>query len=702
MTSQRKIPDWWAEDSSTETNRNDKSSVPQSDAESKPTYRAKIDAARVERIADGVRDRKTPFVPQRSSSVGTLPPPPSMISSSPKTQTEKPRRLDRLRPSFKWPGWQVWVLLVCLGFGGAAFTSVALLLRLPALPNCPSMFWPLASASMRLYCAQLAAQKETADDLLEAIALVEALPPDHPLRGTIDQSVEEWTQEILNIAEKSFQEGELDEAIAIARKVPTSEGSLANAQAIDERIERWQTIWTDAENIYKDIEDQLRQQNWNIAFRHATKLLAVGNTYWETTKYQEATESIQVARADAGKVALAKDLAAEGGADKLEEAIEALEEIGVNSYVYQIAQKSIEEYGREMMNLASAALDAKNLSQAVSIARRIPQSTNLKEEARAFITLARAESQSWRPTVSSLENAIKQAQRIGPDSPLYSRAQSSIDRWQQAIEQVAVLERARDFARTGSISDLTSAISQAQRIPSDNPLWDIAQEEVQTWRGEIETIQDRPTLTQAQSVAARGNVKSLREAIDLAGQIGVSRSLYSEAQEYIDRWEGEIAFQQDRPLIDRAQEWANSGDTTRAIEVAARVSPSSPLYGEAQDAIYSWQSEASDRQNLDNANALASNGTAEGLTSAISEASQIPTGSAWRSQADSSIDQWSQQLLGIAEDLSWYDLSAAISVAEKIPTGTNAYNRAQGQIQDWVELLNAPPAATEYVEPEYV
>ncbi|MBE9040690.1 chromosome segregation ATPase [Oscillatoriales cyanobacterium LEGE 11467] len=594
------------------------------------------------------------------------------------------------------------MLLVCLSFGGAGFTAVALLLKLPSLPNCPSMFWPLASASMRLYCAQVAAQKKTVDDLLEAIALVDALPAEHALRGTINQSLEEWTQEILNIAEENFHGGKLAEAIAIARKVPTSEGSRANAQAIEERIESWQTIWTDAEKIYKDIEDQLRQQNWATAFRHATKLLAVRNTYWETTKYQEATVTIQAARVDAGKISKAKDLAGSGGVDNLAEAIETLEEVGIDSYVYQTARKSIEEYGRDIMNLADAALEARNLSQAIAIARRIPQSTNLKEEARAFITLARAESQSWRPTVGSLENAIKQAQRIGPDNPLYSRAQSSIARWQQSIEQVAVLERARDFARTGSVSDLTSAIAQAQRIPTDNPLWDIAQEEVQRWRGDIETIQDRPTLTQARQRASRGDVKSLREAIDLARQIGVSRSLYGEAREFIDRWEGEIALQEDRPILNRAQALANSGNTSGAIEVAARVSQASPLYGEAQDSIYNWQTEASDRQNIDDANALASAGTSEGLASAIRTASQISSGSIWRSQADRNIEQWSQQLWGIAQDLSWSDLSAAIAIAEQIPPDSNLYDRAQTQIQDWVALLNAPPAAPAAPQPQYI
>ncbi|WP_156120595.1 hypothetical protein [Neosynechococcus sphagnicola] len=76
-----------------------------------------------------------------------------------------------------------WITLTSLGIlvsGGVGLLAVALLLKLPALPNCPAIFWPMASASMRLYCAQVAANKQTVADLLEAISLVNSLPADHP------------------------------------------------------------------------------------------------------------------------------------------------------------------------------------------------------------------------------------------------------------------------------------------------------------------------------------------------------------------------------------------------------------------------------------------------------------------------------------------------------------------------------------------
>lgn len=93
-----------------------------------------------------------------------------------------PRRPPRRSWTSWLPGWQFWTLLFGVGTIGTAITASAMLLSLPSVPNCPRIFWPTASASMRLYCGQLAASKNTVDDILEAIALVSGLPEDRGLR----------------------------------------------------------------------------------------------------------------------------------------------------------------------------------------------------------------------------------------------------------------------------------------------------------------------------------------------------------------------------------------------------------------------------------------------------------------------------------------------------------------------------------------
>lgn len=690
---QPKIPDWWADDRSEESDKKGKFS----------DFRevARKRAAERQSSQSSIRSGQEAVV-RESFAIGalTVPRPQENTQSMPEFSANA--QLDDvpvaprlpLWQRIKLPGLQTWLVLCLLGFGGAGFAATALLLKMPSLPNCPSIFWPLASASVRLYCAQVAAEKQTVNDLLEAIELVNTLPAEHPLRASINDQIEDWTKKILDLAEDTFQQGKLTEAISIARKVPLSKGSgVANAQSIEERIDRWESIWGTAEEIYKNTEAFMRKQRWGQAFREATKLLSLGNHYWETTKYKEITTLLQSAREDGGKLGKAEELASAGGVDNLVEAIKLAEKIGSKSYVYQEARKAIQDYGKKIMTLAQAALEAKDLNGAIAIARRIPDSTGLKEEARDFMTLARAESQAWSLTVGSLENAIQAAQRIEPDSPLYSKAQKLIDRWQSGIEQVAVLERARDFARTGSINDLTSAISQAQTIPQSNPLWEDAQGEIQKWRAQIETEQDRPVLTQARDLASRGDVSSLQSAIAAAGRIGSGRALSGEAQDLIAQWQGEISRQRDQPYLSQARAQADAGDTQGAIATARRISSSSALYDEAQNNISSWQSERNSRSSLDEAYKTARGGTADALFSGIAQANQVSSSSQWRSEADRSIGQWSEELLSIAQDQSTYDLYGAIAVAQKVPAYSGLYDRAQGLISDWQAQLNRPAPA---------
>ena len=192
-----------------------------------------------------------------------------------------------------WPIWQLWAFLFVLVAGGMGFGATVWLFKLPKLPNCEDVSWVFASASMRMYCAQLEADQKTATGFLSAIALVEELPLDHPLRPQINANVEEWATDLLNVAEQNFQAGQLDKAIAMAEKIPPkSEAS----QLVADRIERWRSIWSKGEESYNEAERQLRATNWLLAFRFTVKLSYVKNNYWATIKYQELIDKIQIAR----------------------------------------------------------------------------------------------------------------------------------------------------------------------------------------------------------------------------------------------------------------------------------------------------------------------------------------------------------------------------------------------------------------------
>jgi hypothetical protein len=584
--------------------------------------------------------------------------------------------------------WVVWVLLLTIIPGTIGFMAMAMLLKLPAAPNCPSIFWPLASASVRLHCAQLAASKQTVKDLLQAIALVKQLPRSHPLRPEIDRFIEEWSRDIVKLASESFHAGKLEEAIATVRQIPEDVPAF---KLVEEEISNWQSIWADAENIYNEAEAKMRDQKWHDAFMTAAKLLRVDNRYWASLKYDELNRLITVAREDGEKLAKAEGLAQSGKIDNIIKAIKLVESIDKSSYVYQKAQEAIPSFGRQMLELAQQKLDQRNADEAISIAQQIPPITGLELETEDFIALAEAQRNAWVGNVAGLETAIAQASQIDPSRPSYEKAQELIAFWQLEIEDVARLDRARSLALQGSIPELAAAITEAQQIPDTNPRAQEAKQEINSWTAQIQTIEDRPFLERAEQIALLEDVNSLQAAIAEASQITRGRALYREARRKIANWTAKIQRIQDQPILDQARNLASVGNLSGAITVARQIPPGRALSGEAQAAIDDWQGQIDATENWRKARAAALSASPEALAEAIRLANRVPVNSILRSDVNIAIDQWGQQILQISRSQSQSDILKAIETAKLIPRGTAAYSEAQEQIRTWRELLNPEP-----------
>ncbi len=591
--------------------------------------------------------------------------------------------LGNLRVPKSWKFWAIASVLVCVGVGG---TSLALLFKLPSLPNCPSIFWPTASASLRLYCAQVAANKQTTTDLLAAIALVDSLPDDHPLRAEVNRNIADWSMAILDLGDQTFNQGDLEEAIQTARRIPSDTPAY---KLVKDKIQNWQTIWGEAESIYQEAEDALREQDFPQAFRIAVRLLDVGNTYWETTKYQELNNNITVARQDAGKLGRARTLIEQGGLANLLEAVGLIDKIGENSYAYSTAQKLIREIGQTMLNLAESALDRRAYQEAINITRQIPRQANLQAEVQDFNTLAQAQSQSWGGNVADLESAIVQAQRIRSNRPLYSKAQALVSRWQLEIQDVGHLQTARQLAQVGSVDDLAAAIAEARLIPPGNPRADEARADIGRWTTEIETIEDRPYLDQAENLALGGDVAALQAAIDQASRIREGRALHGEARRLIRDWTARIQRTQDQPVLERARQFANVGDLASAIATAEQIGSGRALSDEAQTDVDSWRNQLQGQQFLQEAYQRAGVGSPRTLLSAIQLAQRVPASSPNRAEADQMINVWSQEILRFAQSQASFDLQGAIATANTIPPRTDVYDQAQLQIEGWQQILQS-------------
>jgi hypothetical protein len=606
--------------------------------------------------------------------------------------------IQKLPPWTK--NWVTWAVILAFIPGSMGFVAISILFKLPSAPNCPQIFWPLASASVRLHCAQLAASKQTINDLLQAITLVKQLPENHPLRGEINRLLEEWSRDILKLADESFQAGNLEEAIATSRKIPTD---VKVSELVEEQIQKWQTIWSKAEGIYQEAEQELRQRHWQSAFMLTARLLRVNNKYWSSTKYDQLNNIIVTAREDGDKLYKAEDIAKNQNLDSLLKAIKLAGTIKPDSYLYQKAQELISGFARKMLKLAQAQMKERNADRALEIARQIPPIPELQAEVDDFMVLGEAQRSAFLGTVAGLETAISQAQQIDASRDVYNEAQKLIARWQLEIEDVARLEKARNLASQGTVNDLTAAISEVQLIPGNNPRATEARQEIGRWRGQVETIEDRPYLDRAEQIAINEDVSSLQTAIAELDQVRSGRALYPEARKKIRLWTAKIERIQDQPYLDQANALADSGNLTNAISEAQKIASSGrALSDEAQSSIDGWQEQIRAKDSWQKAKQVAVTGTPEALSEAIQLANRVSSRNSLRLDVNIAIDQWSQQLLEMARSQSEVDVAKAIDTAKLIPRGSSAYTDSREQIRTWRQLMipKSPPSPSVESIPE--
>ena len=591
--------------------------------------------------------------------------------------------------------WKVWAALFVVVFGSVGFLATWQLLNMQKSPNCPKIFWPIASASLRLYCAQLSADSRTVEGLLAAIALVEALPEDHPLRSQVNQQVEEWAQDILNLAEKDYQAGNLEQAIAKARQIPNN---MAVAAIIEERIAKWQGTWTEGNDILSKLEENLRASNWNQSFRLAVDLLNLNNEYWATVKYNEAIAKITVAREDSSKLDNAFNLFARGGLDNWLKVIEEARKIQASSYAYQEAEKLIGKTEDKLKEYAERLIERKQWQALQDLANQTPKDLKIKEDVTDWSVLSAAALDAETGTVEGLEAGILGLEQIDPSRPLHQRTLAMRERWQLQVQDLKILSEARDLAQAGTIEQYSAAIAKAGEVPRNNPLWSQAQQEIGSWNRQIQVIEDRPILERAQEIALPGDINSLSNAIIQARAIANNRALYRDAQREIGGWQARIERMEDQPILDQAQALANLKDYSTAIETANQIPPGRALSAEASQNIRRWRRELRAGQNLQQANQLAAMGTAEGLTRAIALVTNISTKTDAGVQRSELLERWSYQLLSLATDLANNGrYLEAIRLAESVSPESTAYSSARSQIQGWRNILQ-PPAPAPIVE----
>lgn len=542
--------------------------------------------------------------------------------------------------------WPLWGIVAIALSGGVGYGSYRLLLHQPAKPNCAQVFWPFASGSLRIYCAQERANQQTLEDLFAAIALVDDLDAKHPLRPAINPLIEQWSTQALDLAEKAFHAGKLDRAIEFAKKIPAQTTAY---QLVKERVEKWQRIWAEGEDIYNRAEAALNNEEWRKSYNILIKLVQVDNRYWSGTQYDAMTEKIIVAQKDERKLVKAKQLLRRGGLENLSESLGLVQELIADSVYHRSARKTQNSIANQLMTIAESALERRSYSASMDALQLIPQDTPVWSQAQDFMKIAQASAAAGNGSVVNLEDAIRQASQLQANSPFYGKAQTLIARWQQEITDIQLLQTAQLQAQTGDINDLATAVSRAQQIPSGSDRWQEAQQDIDQWQSQIQIREDQPFLDRADQLALQGSPAALESAIQEASKIGPGRALYDEAQLRISDWQYQLQPPATTPL-----------DT--------------PL-----PTVPTNQGE----QLLQSAENIANKGTPKALVQAIARANQIELESPASFQAQVSIDSWSEELLNMARAQALTDPVAAIAIAQQIPSGSKIYDAAQLQIQTW-------------------
>jgi hypothetical protein len=330
--------------------------------------------------------------------------------------------------------------------------AVKLLLEVPELPDCWAVYLANHSTSAQLYCAEKMATRRTIEDMQRAIELVSHLPSDDGLHTKGKQLAEQWSAELLALSEATFQEGNLERALQGLGAISPESRSFATAQ---KQGQQWQALWDKAESLYQQADAKISERKWSEAMAIARELLRIGNSYWETTKYQELMESLDLARGDQNPKTAAERAPAKAKQSLLEQSQTLL--------------------ARERQQESGAI--AARFSKAQALARS--------------------------GDLAGLQAAIAEAEPVMYGSGQFEEIQQAVKRWKQQIETIEDrphLDRAIALARQGDATSLQAAIDEAYQIYPGRSLYDEARGHINQWTNQLYGQQDRALNMQTRQV----------------------------------------------------------------------------------------------------------------------------------------------------------------------------------------------------------
>jgi hypothetical protein len=566
-----------------------------------------------------------------------------------------------------------WAVLAAM-VGGTGITSYLLLIAVPPTPSCQGIV-PVATDSERLFCAQVGAETREVPKLRAAVELVKDWNDRHPLHRESQRLLKEWSQDLIRIGRKQFDEGNIAQAIATLRIVPITSPSYDLTQ---ETIAKWSIQAQKSAAIDGNFTTALKSGDWGEAFAILQSVQRMRGNYWNDFKHDKMASKLAKERDAWEKLQEAKDallgtenesyakrarrieLAVKAAAsrhdrdkDKVVEvplpdrpepivtAMKLANQIDPTTYVYHEGQTLRSKWSKHLVQLSISAYKAQSYNAAIAIVQKVPQDVSVYQEAQDWAKLNQAQVWASKRHTLAMLDAIAQVKKIPKTSSIYTLARTQRSQWQGMLKQQTQLQWAKTIASFQQPATLAMAIDTAKHIPAESESGRAIQSDVNTWSRQIETIDNRVILAKARQIISRGETLiNLKAAVKLAGKIGKDRPLGEEITEAVGGWTEKIQTIEDRPILLNALSTASQGNLSQAIEIANRIAPGRSLYAEAQAEARYWRlelQEIADRRTLNRAIEIYRQGK---ISSAIELATTIGRRSPIYSDARTYASEW--------------------------------------------------------------
>ncbi|HIK30539.1 MAG TPA: hypothetical protein IGS31_04195, partial [Oscillatoriales cyanobacterium M4454_W2019_049] len=566
------------------------------------------------------------------------------IELAPDLETPQPKEEDARwvpKPSSNPLSWSLLFLVAIVIFAGMGIGAFLWLIAMPPAPECEEIS-NLSSDRDRLSCAQIAAQSEDPEKLVEAIELVGSWTEGHPLYKESQSLAAQWSRALVKQARKKVEADDLETAVALLEDVPPSNPEYENVQA---HLSDWQQSWQQGRAIWKEIETALKAKEWTQAALSADKLTELPDEYWRVERFSESIERIAAEKQGWRQLALAEKAAKRETPKDYREAVRLASRIDAKAFARAEAKPKVEAWSQVLLAKATELKQTGDLDGAIDLAEAIPEDVEVRDSARQLIQLTRAQrlvesgldyDSKLSERIWTLVNALAVGAQLNADSLFYEDTQARMPEWQTYLQDLVQLQMASSIARLGLHPTLQVAIDQAKVIGKDRPSRIYAQTLVAHWNKEVEALDNRPYLARARQLAALKTKKGYEAAIAQASAIALGEPLRNEAQTIVADSRNQIQILEDRPILEEAQKLAKKEKYEEAIEKASKIESDRALYEQAQASIKTWM-ETQDQKVIDEAVALAEKGK---LTDAISTANQLGVGRPLYREAQRKIADW--------------------------------------------------------------